>query len=686
MRLQTSNIVTVCGLILKGGIRGLVMVFGLFVILAEGRADDGFESFSTQELKTKKEEITQRLNGLPIATLNNGVAPSGYRSSPLQRKANAEWAEINFRKPTKVDLVVIVPIIWMDRDGKYQADGFPKAFKVTARDARTGELHVIADYSDTSQLLPRYSPLTIPLESSIEISDLRIDALKPSRRAVNGDSIFQLAEFMAFHKDELVTLNQPVSVSSEAGKRMGWDKKYLVDGITPYVMNAAQGKSSRPFISRLWEKESEPLKKAIIDFHLPEAKQIDGIRIYAVEQRDTVPSSNPGDFGMPSKITLLGASDQSFAQPIELMIYQRQNEHETGPVLQRHFSTEKVSSIRLIADDLYRHTRGETRVPTISFSEVEILSEGKNILHEAEIKTSLRGSDPAVTPRNLIDGRNLYGNILPERQWLEGLSLRHDLVKELASLNLILTKRYDTQAKHLKLFGILLVLICFAFLIIFFWQKFHLLKQETAIRQRIASNLHDELGANLHAISHLGELIPEVVNEPEQLDDLITRLRRLTLKTGNAARDCSHMLVNADMFGDVVQEMERLNSQLLGDFEVHFHCPNPALINQLSRKKRLDLLLYYKECLANILRHSQATSVHVCLEGIRRNVRIKVTLDVEDNGTGLNGDIPSSLTRRARYLKGVLNSMSPLQGAGSLIRLTFSQFSLFPKSSKPTSL
>ena len=90
-----------------------------------------------------------------------------------------------------------------------------------------------------------------------------------------------------------------------------------------------------------------------------------------------------------------------------------------------------------------------------------------------------------------------------------------------------------------------------------------------------------------------------------------------------------------------------------------------AFLQRLKPRRRIDLFLFYKESLINIIRHSGATEVKTNLSADRNEFNLTIT----DNGHGLDGDVPSSLKRRARLLGAQVSSSKPESG-GTRISLT----------------
>ena len=169
----------------------------------------------------------------------------------------------------------------------------------------------------------------------------------------------------------------------------------------------------------------------------------------------------------------------------------------------------------------------------------------------------------------------------------------------------------------------------------------------------------------------LGDLLQKAQNTPERLAKLLQRLREITDRTGRAARHCVNMLEDQKRFDDLVENMRRNATRLTADLEHELSFEGETLLTQLSVQKRIDLSLFYKECLVNIIRHSGASHVSTRLSINPQQLELIII----DNGSGLNGDIPPSLKRRARLLGGHL-STTPTSPSGTqiILQLRFNYF------------
>ena len=651
---------------------------GAVMLLAACQAD---KSSSISTLEQRKAEINAELPTLAYISLNSGVSSIGYRSNNhLDPPAHSEWVEIDLGEPVTLDEIILVPTIWRGANGNFQADAFPAAFTITARESAGFPVTIIADYPDTSKLLPRIAPLVIPIESEAKFSSIRIEASRLNQRAFNNEYILQFAEVLVFSKGRNVALRQGVRSSPRPRKdrASAWQNSNLVDGMTPYIMDAASGQQSLAHVSAPLGTE---IPRITIDLGEPTA--ISSIRLHTVEQGDTMPQSFPGDFGVPPHFVIEGSMDADFSHPDILLEVSLPTIYQIGPILEWPISSSpqtKHRYLRLSALSPYIEKKVSSDILRIGFAEIEIfskLSGNTNVARGKEVQTNFRPSVTELSPSDLTDGRNFYGDILPTQQWMRELARRHDLEIELAALNLSLDSKYQQQKANIRMLlwtlAALIVVIGFVLL----YGRLRRVRQETLIRERIAANLHDELGANLHAIGKLGELAQDSMDDPEHLNDAVQRIRDLTRRTGTAAKDCSHMLLKQELCDDLTAEMERESSRLLADLEYQLNITGEDKLPLLPRRNRIDLLLFYKECLINILRHSGATTVQTQLDARTSKsmlgTRIQLALEVTDNGTGLHGHTPSALKRRAKLLKGKLEITTPEDG-GSCIRLTLQTF------------
>ena len=188
----------------------------------------------------------------------------------------------------------------------------------------------------------------------------------------------------------------------------------------------------------------------------------------------------------------------------------------------------------------------------------------------------------------------------------------------------------------------------------------------------IVADLHDELGANLHAIGLLSDLSYRDRTIPEKLETLLPKLRSLAQRTGIAAHNCTDSLEATNLFGtygDLTKEIRRTAAGLLSDLDYEIKFEGETTLQRLSARERIDICLFHKEALTNIIRHSGATRVCIDLLADKKMVHLVIT----DNGHGIphmpNGGVPKSLSRRSRLLGARVQVDTPETGQGTRITL-----------------
>ncbi|HEU5072006.1 MAG TPA: triple tyrosine motif-containing protein [Verrucomicrobiae bacterium] len=155
-------------------------------------------------------------------------------------------------------------------------------------------------------------------------------------------------------------------------------------------------------------------------------------------------------------------------------------------------------------------------------------------------------------------------------------------------------------------------------------------------RTRIARDLHDDLGVGLTEIGLLGDVAG---NDPglrpasqERLQEITDRARSLAASLDeivwaiNPANDTSQSLV--DYFFPYAQK-------LLGSAGIRcrLEVVEPLPAGNLNAEDRHEFFHAYKEALNNVIRHSGATRVEICLASSNGNLMIRV----RDNGRGFGG-------------------------------------------------
>lgn len=626
--------------------------------------DAPLQRLSLTTLERRLTTIDERLLLLARPSMRTGVGAVGYRSIAQVDSSQPEWIQITLSEPASIEQVVLVPTIWRDTVKGFRADGFPLEFSIRVGMESDPEGRVIASYRVDDGLLPRVAPVVISFPSTMA-SWIRLEAAELSPRGWDGMHILQLSEILVFSGLDNVALRQVVEVSSSDQISRGFPrhKDYLVDGFIPYLMDAYEGEQSLAFVSR------DCLGKTpTLTIDLRNRQPINTIHLHATELSDNVPQALSDDFGIPRSMIIEGANQPDFSDRVTLCDYQMESIYDAGPIIMRRFPTTTCRYVRLLVTEPNLHIGEGEPQARVGFAEIEIFAEGVNVALGAPVSVNLEPDLTSRSPKSLTDGNNLYGKILPLRDWLSELAMRHDLETERPLVAAELNNRYRRQKAMVLQLGWLAGLLGFVAVCTVLVERTIRQRAVFRTRERIAADLHDELGANLHAIGLLGDLAQAAADSPSQVRPLLQRVRALTERSGAATRYCSNMLESEGLFGDLMEDMRRMSDGLMADLDHKLSFEGEAFVRQLKASIRIDLFLFYKECLTNILKHSGATQVCTRLVADRNGLILNVT----DNGCGLDETqikrIPTSLSRRAR-LAGAKVSADRLADGGTSITL-----------------
>ena len=161
-----------------------------------------------------------------------------------------------------------------------------------------------------------------------------------------------------------------------------------------------------------------------------------------------------------------------------------------------------------------------------------------------------------------------------------------------------------------------------------------LLTAQERERQRIALDLHDDLGQSLMALklhlralerevpAHLADLKQELTAEAASIDAITENVRRL-------ARDLHPAML--EYLG-----LSAALNRLFKDFSEHHGIKLSLDLDDVNgvfyKKSQINIYRIFQECLTNIAKYSQATQVSIEIKKLEG----RVSLRIEDNGRGFD--------------------------------------------------
>ncbi|HJY29325.1 MAG TPA: two-component regulator propeller domain-containing protein [Pyrinomonadaceae bacterium] len=197
------------------------------------------------------------------------------------------------------------------------------------------------------------------------------------------------------------------------------------------------------------------------------------------------------------------------------------------------------------------------------------------------------------------------------------------------------------------------------------------------VRTRIATDLHDDIGASLSKIAILSDVAGQELSQIKGSPALA--------QIADTSRDCVDAMsdivwaVNPqrDHLSDLTHRMRRFAEDLLDakniDFTIRSTLDEKDV--QLGADLRREVYLIFKECINNVVKHSDCTEA-----GVAFSINGPwLTISITDNGrgfepsangntTGMGGHGLASMQRRAHALRGSLKIDSDL-GRGTSVML-----------------
>jgi len=160
------------------------------------------------------------------------------------------------------------------------------------------------------------------------------------------------------------------------------------------------------------------------------------------------------------------------------------------------------------------------------------------------------------------------------------------------------------------------------------------------VRTRIATDLHDDIGASLTQIAILSQVAQQGITGNGAS---LAPLKSISNVSNELVETMSDIVwaINPqkDHLQDLIQRMRRFGSDILSarGINLAFNAPTIAPEIPLGANARREIFLIFKESLNNVIKHSDATQVRIEFK-VSTNA---LTLEIADNGKGFD---PANVT------------------------------------------
>lgn len=153
------------------------------------------------------------------------------------------------------------------------------------------------------------------------------------------------------------------------------------------------------------------------------------------------------------------------------------------------------------------------------------------------------------------------------------------------------------------------------------------------VRNRIAADLHDEVGSNLNSIAIFVELLRK--KAPTDLLPILDKITNNSTESVQLMQDTIWAIqAKNDNFQKFMDKMRGFATEVLAakGISLNFYNQIDSKKNLLTMEQRKNAYLIYKEAINNIAKHSKASKANVSIWQEDNQICIKV----EDNGCGFD--------------------------------------------------
>ena len=626
------------------GISGFVrwMAMTGLLVTAMMAAEPGWDGRLAEEyssrwsgLQKKLSGLTSQLKNLPEIPLDDQGGTGGYASNYTTSTPprNLRFA-VDVRWPTEasVDLVALIPARRYDADGLDAQYGLPRTFKVELINANGEVVREVAREMDTGDDPARHGhPFIYQVSPPVAAVGLRVSAerLNPNYEE-EGLFVHAWAEVMVFENNRNLALGAEVQSTTGATPPAPWhwSPSFLVDGETPLGLPEIPV-TAHNNIGWMSEGRADAFEAASLDVNLGAPYLLDSIRLIPAKRPTSDLSSG---FGFPRKLVV---STSDTGEPGQWSVVAERGAGNPGhnpvvvafqPVWARHLKVEATQLWK--AYDQYP--------AFFALSEFEILSEGRNIalgkgVHSPDGMTNLIASGGRFwSSAALSDGFGPDGRLVSVRDWILQLDRRLQIETRQYQLRMEMARVVDGW-RHAAQIGFALLAFAGAFLTIVLPIRYrlHISRDLAKVRERIAGDLHDEVGSNLGSI----QMFADLAEGRSGTSDELKRIQRIAAETVSAVRDIVWLLrPTGDHRIGTVEHLRETSSIMLEALKWKFTANEEAWDLELPEESNRHLFLFFREALHNILRHAKAETVRIHAEKTGGKFRLVIS----DDGVGIS--------------------------------------------------
>jgi signal transduction histidine kinase len=638
----------------------------LLALVGEVRAtDESWFAFVAGRLNPRLRQIEEgqralqsELAGLPVPPVSQQSERIGWHSQFSPNPSATKWLQVDLGRAQPFDSVTLVPVDVAYGTHPGPGFGFPVRYRVeVSDDAAFSEPRLLAAFDNEDFPNPGAAPVLLATPGA-EGQYVRFTA---TRLWPHGDqALFALGEVIILRGALNLAARAAVTCSDAYNNPPAWQPANATDGQT--VLGAPVEVMPTPGNGWHAKTVGTPELEKWVGVDLGSEVALDEVRLYPARPKD-FPARR--GFGFPPRFRVEASLDADFTKAVTLFDQTAtdfENPAENPVVIPANGL--RARFVRVLATRLWARTNDYI----FALAEMEVWASGTNIAGTSRVIASESIEAKSWASRFLIDGFNSQGRIVPLPEWLRGLSRRREVEWELSRLAGNEGREVEAmQAAGLR-WGAGLLAALIVGTVLWIQSRARARRREVEqLRQRIAGDLHDEIGSNLGSIALLSQM---ALRQPGEAQGDLAEINRVARETADSMRDLVWFIKPASLAaGDFVAKLRETAATMLAGLEWTFEGTAPAETWSLEFKRQVFLI--FKEALHNIRRHAAASAVEIRLAE-RTGV---FELAIVDNGCGFaangssSGHGLASMRDRAGILGGAL-AMDSTPGSGTRVTLT----------------
>jgi len=591
-----------------------------------------------RQLEAERERLITEISVLPQHDPIFSSEHLGYHSSVGDPVSDEELPPhqlvIKLAQRPLLDSIALVPAFDPTKSRTY---AFPKRFKIEVMSVASGEFETFVDWMDEDFPNPGLYPAFFSGLSN-RVTQIRLTV--PQVMQESDEAYFALGEIYLFRSrpdgrmgaNAMAWGNESIQVTDTFSMPPYWNLQYLHDGQAGFGPPLSDQRVESEDLMITYEKGEPFLDKVQVTMDLGRLRSVGRIDFWpaAAPYRLALPS-----FGFPGKVSVAISRNPDFEnarvfRKSKVLKPVNADAHMYGGSL---FSIiGKATQGRYVRITMEGLSEYKGR-PILGLGEISV-SNNENVLSQ-NCKITAEGipSDDLEQLPRLVDGYARQRRIIFQGEWIKGLAQRRPLDRRLAKVELELKQvRASWRSIQLRSAGWGGGIVCLCLVGGLVLQRRQRFRHAKRLREQINSDLHDDIGSKVAAISLASTYVEKNAAEPS----VRGRGARIQAIASAMHRGLRNVLWLTDTRTDT---LDQLVQKLADCARIGIAAERLSLktspIRSIPAKPvgvqaKRDLLLFFEETLHNAASHSNATRiiVEVLVQGRKLNI------SVQDNGVG----------------------------------------------------